>query len=96
MREIKARLRVQECRGQHSASTSGVSRDWRRANARRGDACETLLRPSSPAGAIDEDLMRQENPPARDRTPRPGTVVFSANEMVVIVRRKGNPLAIRE
>jgi molybdenum ABC transporter molybdate-binding protein len=58
----------------------------------KGETCDVFA-PSSPA-VIDQDLMHKKIA-GSDRDAATWYVVFSANEMVVIAR-KGNPLAIRQ
>jgi molybdate transport system substrate-binding protein len=90
MREIKHAFEARNA-GVNLRLTSGVSRDLA-ARILSGDVCDVFA-PSSPA-VIDEDLMNKKIA-ASGQDAATWYVVFSANEMVVIVA-KGNPLGIRE
>jgi len=90
MREIKHAFEARNA-GVNLRLTSGVSRDLA-ARILNGDVCDVFA-PSSP-GVIDEDLMNKKIA-ASGQDAATWYVVFSANEMVVIVA-KGNPLGIRE
>ena len=90
MREIKLAFEARNA-GVNLRLTSGVSRDLA-ARILKGDVCDVFA-PSSPA-VIDEDLMHKKIA-GSGQDAATWYVVFSANEMVVIVA-KGNPLGIRE
>ena len=90
MREIKLAFEARNA-GVNLRLTSGVSRDLA-ARILKGDVCDVFA-PSSPA-VIDEDLMNKKIA-GSGQDAATWYVVFSANEMVVIVA-KGNPLGIRE
>jgi molybdate transport system substrate-binding protein len=90
MREIKLAFEARNA-GVTLRLTSGVSRDLA-ARIQNGDVCDVFA-PSSPA-VIDEDLMNRKIA-GSGQDAATWYVVFSANEMVVIVA-KGNPLGIRE
>ena len=90
MREIKLAFEGRNA-GVNLRLTSGVSRDLA-ARILKGDACDVFA-PSSPS-VIDEDLMNRKIA-GSGQDAATWYVVFSANEMVVIVA-KGNPLGIRE
>jgi len=90
MREIKHAFEARNA-GVNLRLTSGVSRDLA-ARILSGDVCDVFA-PSSPA-VIDEDLMNKKIA-ASGQDAATWYVVFSANEMVVIVA-KGNPLGISE
>jgi len=90
MREIKHAFEARNA-GVNLRLTSGVSRDLA-ARILKGDVCDVFA-PSSPA-VIDEDLMNKKIG-GSGQDAATWYVVFSANEMVVIVA-KGNPLGIRE
>ncbi len=70
---------------------SGVSRDLA-SRILKGETCDVFA-PSSPA-VVEQDLMGRKVT-GTDRDAATWYVVFSANEMVVIVA-KGNPLGLRQ
>jgi molybdate transport system substrate-binding protein len=90
MRELKRAFEAKNP-GVDLKLTSGVSRELA-GRILKGDTCDVFAS-SSPA-VIDEDLMHKKIA-ASGKDAASWYVVFSANEMVVIVA-KGNPLGIRD
>lgn len=90
MRELKRAFEAKHA-GATLRLTPGVSRELA-GRILKGDICDVFA-PSSPA-VIDEDLMNKKIA-GTGQDAASWYVVFSANEMVIIVA-KGNPLGIRE
>ena len=90
MRELKLAFEAKHA-GVDLRLTSGVSRELA-GRILKGEACDVFA-PSAPA-VIDEDLLNKRIA-GSGQDAATWYVVFSANEMVIIVG-KGNPLGIRE